>query len=209
MKVSIVIFEDNHALRHSLKTYLNDEPGYVVVGEFETAQNADTIVKNLRPDVVIMDVNMPKTNGIEGVRLIKESRPETDIIMYTVFEDDKVLFECLCAGANGYLLKNASLSDLGEAIENVRKGGAPMSPPIARKVMSSFHSKTKTPAFHLSTREQEILKLLVKGYSYKMIASEIFLSLSTVQVHIKNIYTKLHVNCGREAVALALKNRIV
>jgi DNA-binding NarL/FixJ family response regulator len=148
-------------------------------------------------------------DGIAGLRIIKEKQPQTYIIMHTVFEDDERLFQCLCAGANGYILKNTSFVNLLEAIDNVLHGGAPLSPSIARKVLQSFQS---TPAarlqYNLSERETEVLKYLVKGFSYKMIASACFISLDTVRGHIRNIYAKLHVNCGREAVAKALHDRI-
>lgn len=206
MPTLIVIFEDNNALRHSLKTLLNGVEGYEVVGDFEHCKNADRIMDELNPDIVIMDIDMPKVNGIEGLRLIKEKKPDTAIIMHTVFEDDEKLFDSLCAGANGYLLKNTSFVYLLEAIEEVQRGGAPMSPSIAKKVLQSFHSKNK---YGLSPREKEVLQYLVKGFSYKMIAGALFISLATVQAHIKNIYTKLHVNCGREAVVIALKDKIV
>jgi DNA-binding NarL/FixJ family response regulator len=129
--------------------------------------------------------------------------------MHTVFEDDQRLFDSLCAGANGYLLKNSSFIHLLEAIEEVQQGGAPMSPSIARRVLQSFQKDSVKNRFDLSDREKEVLRFLVKGYSYKMIAAACFISLSTVQAHIKNIYTKLHVNCGREAVVKALSDKIV
>lgn len=206
MPVRIIIFEDNTLLRNSLKTLLNGVEDYEVVGDFENCKSAREIITELYPDVVIMDIDMPEVNGIEGLCIIKEQRPETAIIMHTVFEDDQRLFDSLCAGANGYLLKNSSFVHLLEAIEDVMHGGAPMSPPIARKVLRSFHSGNK---YNLSAREREVLQYLVKGYSYKMIASAIFVTISTVQAHIRNIYTKLHVNCGREAVVIALRDKIV
>ena len=130
--------------------------------------------------------------------------------MHTVFEDDEKLFDCLCAGANGYILKNTSFVNLLEAIDNVLHGGAPLSPSIAKKVLNSFQSKPLVKnSYDLSPRETEILKLLVKGFSYKMIASTCYISLDTVRGHIRNIYTKLHVNCGREAVVKALQDKVV
>ncbi len=202
----IAIFDDNPALRNSLKVLLSGTDEYTVVGDFENCENAAEIVNRLVPDIIIMDIDMPKVNGIEGLRIIKESRPETIIIMFTVFEDDKRLFDSLCAGANGYLLKTTSYLQLLKALNEAIHGGAPLSPSIARKVLLSFRPKNK---YELSAREQDVLHLLVKGYSYKMIAEALFISLSTVQAHIKNIYTKLHVNCGREAVVIALRDKIV
>lgn len=206
MVISIAIFEDNSQLRESMKVLLNGVDGYFVAGDFENCENVKQIIEELQPDIVIMDIDMPKVNGIEGLRMIKEKRPETAIIMYTVFEDDEKLFNSLCAGANGYLLKNSSFVRLLNALEEVQHGGAPMSPSIAKKVLQSFHTNNK---YALSVREKEVLQYLVKGYSYKMIAAELFISLATVQSHIKNIYAKLHVNCGREAVVMALRDKIV
>lgn len=209
MATRIILFDDDEKLRASMKVLLEGIEGYEVVGDFGNAENADKIVEELQPDIVIMDIDMPKTNGIEGLHLIKKTMPELGIIMHTVFEDDERLFKSLCAGASGYLLKNSSLIQLLEAIDEVQKGGAPMSPSIAKKVLLFFQQAAPKKQYGLSERELEILQLLVKGYSYKMISAACFISLSTVQAHIKNIYTKLHVNCGREAVALALKDKIV
>lgn len=210
MTTRIILFEDNRTLRHSLKTLLNGVDDFEVAGDFENCQHAAKITNDLCPDVVIMDIDMPKVNGIEGLRIIKEQKPETAIIMHTVFEDDRRLFDSLCAGANGYILKNAAFGQLVDAINEVQHGGAPMSPAIARKVLESFRKKVsgRNP-YDLSRREKEVLQYLVKGYSYKMISAAIFVSLATVQSHIKNIYMKLHVNCGREAVVLALRDKIV
>jgi DNA-binding NarL/FixJ family response regulator len=167
-------------------------------------------VKEKKPDVIIMDIEMPGVNGIDGLRIIKEHYPKTYIIMYTVSEDEERLFGCLCAGANGYILKNTSFTLLLDAIEDVLHGGAPLSPVIAKKVLQSFQQTNREPLQHnLSERETEVLKYLVKGYSYKMIAENCHISLDTVRGHIRNIYAKLHVNCGREAVVKALRDRIV
>lgn len=210
MPVRIVIFEDNGRLRQSLKILLNGVKDYTVCGDYENCANAATVVDEHLPDVIIMDIDMPGVDGIAGLRIIKERRPETYIIMHTVLEDDDRLFQCLCSGANGYILKNTSFVSLLEAIDNVLHGGAPLSPSIAKKVLKSFQV---TPAGHirynLSEREIEVLKYLVKGYSYKMIAGACYISVDTVRGHIRNIYTKLHVNCGREAVAKALHDKIV
>ncbi len=207
---NIVIFEDNGRLRQSLKILLNGVEGYTVCGDYENCINAAAIVEEHEPDVVIMDIDMPGVDGIAGLHSIKESRPQTYIIMHTVFEDEERLFKCLCSGANGYILKNTSFVSLLEAIDNVLHGGAPLSPLIAKKVLQSFQA---TPPgrlqYNLSERETEILKYLVKGFSYKMIASTCYISLDTVRAHIRNIYAKLHVNCGREAVVIALRDKIV
>ena len=187
---------------------LNGLDEFKVVGEYGSCLDADTITRLYKPDVVLMDIDMPGDSGIHGVQLVKEANPATGVIMYTVFEDDEKLFQCLCAGANGYLLKKISPSHLFEAIQQVAEGGAPMSPSIARKVLSSFqHGKSKQ--YSLSAREVEVLQLLIKGYSAKMIAAELSISFDTARFHLKNIYSKLHVNCGKEAIAKALSEHIV
>ena len=207
---NIVIFEDNGRLRQSLKILLEGVAGYTVSGDYENCANAAAIVDEQKPDVVIMDIDMPGTGGIEGLQIIKERSPQTYIIMHTVFEDEERLYKCLCSGANGYILKNTSFVALIEAIDNVLHGGAPLSPPIAKKVLQYFQvTSAGRLKYNLSERETEILKYLVKGYSYKMIASTCFISMDTVRGHIRNIYAKLHVNCGREAVVIALRDHIV
>jgi len=210
MSTSIVIFEDNQRLRQSLKILLEGVEGYKVNGDYENCEQAATIIDKHHPDVVIMDIDMPGVDGIEGLRVIKEKSPQTFIIMHTVLEDEERLFKCLCSGANGYILKNTSFVNLLDAIDNVLHGGAPLSPPIAKKVLQSFQVNSSARLqYNISEREAEVLRYLVKGYSYKMIAATCYISLDTVRGHIRNIYTKLHVNCGREAVAKALRDKIV
>ena len=210
MAVSIVIFEDNTRLRESLTILLDGVEGYTVAGGYDNCAQAAAVVHRHRPDIVIMDISMPEVDGIEGLRIIKEKYPETYIIIHTVLEDEDRLFECLCGGANGYILKNTSFVHLLEAIDNVLHGGAPLSPAIAKKVLQSFQQSGQGRLqYHLTEREKEVLKQLVKGFSYKMIAGNCHISVDTVRGHIRNIYSKLHVNCGREAVAKALRDRIV
>ena len=208
MAIKIVIFEDNDSLRESLVYLLKNTTEYEVAGDYNNCNEAATITRVYQADVVLMDIDMPGQSGIAGVRMIKEARPQTSVIMYTVFEDDEKLFQCLCAGANGYLLKKTHPSKLFDAIREVLEGGAPMSPSIARKVLDTFrHGKSNR--YSLSAREIEVLQLLIKGYSAKMIGSELSISFDTARFHLKNIYTKLHVNCGKEAIAKALSEHIV
>jgi DNA-binding NarL/FixJ family response regulator len=208
MPVKIVIFEDNDRLRESLVALFNGMDEYEVVGDYNNCNDAATIARVYKPDVVLMDIDLPGESGIKGVFKIKESYPQSAIIMYTVFEDDEKLFQCLCAGANGYLLKKTAPAKLIDAIQEVIEGGAPMSPSIARKVLNSFqHGKSNR--YSLSPREVETLQLLIKGYSAKMIAAELKISYDTARYHLKNIYNKLHVNCGKEAIAKALGEHIV
>jgi len=182
---------------------------FTVVGDYADCKKCDFYILRDEPDVVIMDIDMPGKSGIDGVRMIKEARPETYVVMYTMFEDDDKLFQSLCAGANGYLLKKMAPDKLEEAIMDVIHGGAPMSPSIARKVLYSFQRSKNIRNYDLSKREKEILQLLIEGYPTKQIASELFIAFDTVRTHLKNIYTKLHVNCGKEAISKALRERIV
>jgi DNA-binding NarL/FixJ family response regulator len=208
MPIRIAIFEDNDKLRESLAYLINCTDGYEITGHYNNCNDADSIARKTFPDVVLMDIDMPGYDGIKGVKIIKEARPETSIIMYTVFEDDEKLFQCLCAGANGYLLKKTPPAKLIDAIKEVLEGGAPMSPIIAKKVLNSFQ-QLKPNDYQLTAREKEVLQLLNKGYSTKMIAAELHIAFDTANSHLKNIYHKLHVNCGKEAIAKAIKERIV
>jgi DNA-binding NarL/FixJ family response regulator len=208
MPVSIVLFEDNDRLRESLAYLLNSDPNYEVKGDFDNCNQAAGIIEQLKPDVVLMDIDMPGKTGISGVAMVKQTRPETAVIMYTVFEDDERLFQCLCAGANGYLLKKTPPARLFDAIREVLEGGAPMSPIIARKVLNSFHQKTDNQ-YNLTSRETDVLQLLIKGNSIKIIADELNMAFDTVRSHLKKIYLKLHVNCGKEAIAKALNEKLL
>jgi DNA-binding NarL/FixJ family response regulator len=147
---------------------------------------------------------------VEGVRKIKNTNPEVKVVMHTMFDDDSRIFDSICAGADGYMLKNTPPLQLVKALQEVMEGGVPMSPFVAQKVFHHFRQeKTDSEQFHLTTREKEILELLVKGNSYKMIADKCFVSIDTVKKHLQNIYHKLHVNCGTEAVAKALQHKII
>ena len=201
MPIRIIIFEDNDRLRQSLAYLLQSVPDYEVAGDYNNCLEAATITRVYMPDVVLMDIDMPGESGIKGVSMIKEARPQTAVIMYTVFEDDEKLFQCLCAGANGYLLKKTQPEKIFEAIHEVMEGGAPMSPYIASRVISFFR-KPKVNGEHalLSAREKEVLQLVAKGLQYKEVAELLFLSTETVKKHMKNIYQKLHVQNKVEAV---------
>jgi DNA-binding NarL/FixJ family response regulator len=208
MALRIVIFEDNDNLRESLVFLLKNTGDYEVAGDYNHCKDAANIARVYQPDVVLMDIDMPGESGIKGVAMVKEARPQTAVIMFTVFEDDEKLFQCLCAGANGYLLKKTPPSRLFDAIHEVVEGGAPMSPSVARRVLSTFqHGKVNK--YSLTARELEVLMMLTKGYSTKMIADGLNISFETARSHLKNIYIKLHVNCGKEAISKALKEHII
>lgn len=208
---SIIIFEDDDQLRDSLTVLIGaaNSYNYTVIGNYADAMSAATLVRRDKPDVVIMDINMPGKTGVQAACEIKEAMPQTFIIMYTMFEDDETLFSSLCAGANGYILKKTSPFKLFEAINDVMEGGAPMSPAIARRVLQSFEVKASGQLYHLTPREKEVLQLLTKGHSIKNIAVELKISFDTARTHLKNIYNKLHVNCGKEAIAKVLRERII
>lgn len=211
MPVSIVIYEDNARLRQSLELLLSDGMGFKVVGAFSECVHVIKQMEALLPSLVIMDIDMPGINGIEGVKMIKSVFPDIKVIMHTVFEDDNRIFESICAGADGYLLKNTSPLQFVKNLEEVMQGGAPMSPFVAQKVFNHFRKQALPlqDPFNLTDREKIILDLLVKGNSYKMIASDCSITLDTVKKHLHNIYQKLQVSCGTEAVAKALQHKIV
>ncbi len=209
MPISLIIFEDNERLRESMAVLLNGVEDFKVIGDYSDCNEADTITRVFKPDVVLMDIDLPGDSGVQGVRKVKEARPSCCVIMYTVFEDDEKLFQCLCNGANGYLLKKTSPSRLIEAIREVMEGGAPMSPSIARKVLNSFQGTRSANRYDLSEREMQVLQHLINGHSSKIIADKLNISFHTVRSHLKNIYTKLHVNCGKEAIAKALGEHIL
>jgi DNA-binding NarL/FixJ family response regulator len=210
MPYQILIFEDNSRLRHSLEMLLNDENNFHVAASYPDCDKADRQVEKYHADLVVMDIDMPGIGGVEGVKRIKNTNPEVKVVMHTMFDDDSRIFDSICAGADGYMLKNTSPSQLINALQDVMNGGVPMSPFVAQKVFQHFRqAKSDSEQFNLTVREKEILELLVKGNSYKMIADKSNVTIDTVKKHLQNIYHKLHVNCGTEAVAKALRHKIV
>lgn len=207
----IGIVEDNDALRKTVALLLESGNNYRVV---LSERNCNKIIEKLAdtmPQLLLMDIDMPGINGIDGVKLIKQHYPAIQIIMFTVFEDDEKIFNSLMAGASGYILKKTPGPKILEALQDVKEGGAPMSPAIAQKVIAMFTGSRKASAqqYKLSAREVEILNGLVKGDTYKELAQRLTISVETVRSHLKNVYEKLHVNSKSEAVALALKEKIV
>lgn len=209
--IKVVLYEDNPPLREGLSMLLNGSEGFEVIGAFNNCNNVVQDVIHLQPDVILMDIDMPGMTGIQGLKLVRQQNADVKILMLTVFDDNKNVFEAVKNGANGYLLKKTPPSKLLEYIQEAHTGGAPMSSSIATQVLKMFsemHSD-RGSNYSLSEREKQVLQLLVNGYSYKMIAAEIYISIDTVRSHIKKIYEKLHVNSKSEAVAKAFKDRIV
>jgi DNA-binding NarL/FixJ family response regulator len=209
MKTGVVIYEDNIFLRNSISDLIRSSPKFEMKGAFENCDHVSHEMETLRPEVVLMDIEMAGTNGLEGLKIIRKKHPHVQVIMLTVFEDNEHVFEAIRAGASGYLLKKTPAEKIPEAIEDVLNGGAPMTSSIARKVLELF---PKAPAFtedvsNLTSREQEVLQLLVSGHSYKMIAEKCSITLETVRSHIKRIYEKLKVHSATEAAAKVFPQR--
>lgn len=210
--IKVAIFEDNRSLREGLAAMIGGTPGFTCAGAFPNCNNLLKNINQVKPDVILMDIEMPGMNGIEAVSMIKEEFPGIKILMETIFDDDEKIFNSICAGAEGYILKHTPPAEIMEAIKEIHEGGSPMTPSIANRVLKMVKIKPESlgkESFDLSAREKEILACLVKGMSYKMIADTCFISFETVNVHIKNIYRKLQVHSKSEAVAKALKGRIV
>ncbi|HYF32430.1 MAG TPA: response regulator transcription factor [Chitinophagaceae bacterium] len=209
--IKLMLYEDNPQLREGLTMLLNGSEGLEVVASFKNCNNVEEEVQTYQPDVILMDIDMPGTNGIEGLKRLRKVNTHAKVLMLTVFDDNKNVFEAIRSGANGYLLKKTPPARLIEYISEANSGGAPMTSSIATQVLKMFSDMNAQQGedYHLSEREKQVLQLLVNGYSYKMIATEMFIAIDTVRSHIKKIYEKLHVNSKSEAVAKAFKNKIV
>ena len=209
--IKILLFEDNRQFGEGLTMLLNTIDDFKVLGCFNSVDKADREVKTLDPDVVLMDIGFPSGSGIEGVRRIKQTGKDRKVIMLTAMADDETVFEAIKAGADGYVLKKTSPIKLVEFIREAMQGGAPMTPTIARQVLNAF-SNVKVNVSNnenLTSREKDVLKVLVNGGSYKEVSGSLNISVDTVRSHIRNIYDKLHVNSKSEAVAKAILNNIV
>lgn len=206
MKLNIGIVEDEKQIREGMRLLINGSEGFSCEHVFTSAEEALTQIPGLGLDVVLMDIHLPGKSGIDCVAELKPLCPQTQFVMFTSFEDDESVFKALKQGATGYLTKTTQPSKILDALLDVHKGGSPMSSHIARKVVGSFHHVTESPELQkLSTREKEILDLLAKGFRYKEIADQLFLSTETVRTHIRNIYEKLQVNSRTEALNKAYK----
>jgi DNA-binding NarL/FixJ family response regulator len=212
-EIRVAIFEDNPIMMDAYRSILNGSPGYNCTGSFTHANNWKHDVQKSNPDVVLMDIEMSGVTGIEVTKLLKNEFPRIKILIQTVFEDDGKIFEALCAGADGYILKNTSPVKMLEAVADVQHGGAVFNPSIASKISMLFQ-KIIAPAsvahnYQLTEREKEILFLLTEGLPMPRIAEKIFLSYETVRGYVKSIYQKLHVASATEAVSKALKEKLV
>ena len=212
MNIRVTIFEDNKSLRNGLYQLINGSEGFICAGAFEDCLDLIKNIEDTKPDVVLMDIEMPGINGIEAVGMLREKYPDLKILMQTIFEDSEKIFNSILAGASGYILKTTSPSRILDFIKETFEGGAPVSPSVATKVLKMVVQQSpssKLNNFNLSEREKEILSCLVKGMSYKLIADACFISIDTVRGHIRSIYEKLHVHSKGEAIATAIKGNIV
>jgi DNA-binding NarL/FixJ family response regulator len=209
--LAVALVEDQRPLREGLAALVDGTPGYRVVGSYESMEAALAGLTAARPEVMLLDIELPGMSGIEGVREVKTRAPEVQVLMLTVFGDDDRVFEAICNGASGYLLKDTPPARLLDAIRELAAGGAPMSPEIARKVVTMFQRVAparETPG-NLSPRETQILRLLADGHSYKTAAAELEISPDTVRFHIRHIYEKLHVHSKSEAVLKAFRTGLL
>ncbi len=204
LKKKIIIIEDNTDISTGFKLLINETNDYEVVACFTSCEQALEQITFLKPEIVLMDIDLPGMSGIEGTKIIKTKLPQTNILIISVFENSERVFDALCAGACGYLTKNSKHSKLLEALEEVGAGGAPMSTNIARMVIDSF-KKSPSPN-PLTEKENDVLQKLVEGKSYKSTAAELHIKIDTVKYHIKNIYIKLQVGSKEDAIAKARKN---
>lgn len=209
--IKLLIYEDNPQLREGLTMLINGSEGFEVLAAFKNCDNVLPEVEAYKPDVILMDIDMPGVNGLEGLKKIRNINNDVKILMLTVFDDNKNVFSAIRNGASGYILKKTPPSRLLEYIAEAHTGGAPMTASVASQVLKMFSSMNneKGEDYNLSDREKQVLQLLVDGYSYKMVSSEMFIAIDTVRSHIKKIYEKLHVNSKSEAVAKAFKDKII
>ena len=210
MTHSILLYEDNLLLSESIQSMLRLNENIKLAGAYENPVDVNAHLRTFKPDLLIMDIDMPGMNGIEAVGRVRSSNKEIPILMLTVFDDNKHVFDAICAGASGYLLKKHISTKLFPAIEEVLEGGAPMSPSVARMVLASMQQKTSSEnPYQLTPKEKEVLTSLSKGNSSKLIAAQVQISIDTVRSHIRNIYEKLHVHSQTEAVSKAINEKLV
>jgi len=204
--IKISIIEDDKEIRESLSILIGGTDGFSCISHYGSCEGALESVEDDAPDVILMDINLPGMSGIVGTKQIKEKLPKTEIIMLTISDDDKDVFDSLCAGACGYLRKNTAPAKILEAIKEAVNGGAPMTMEIARMVVDSFRKETQIT--NLTNREQEVLRCLCDGHSYKKISEQLFIDINTVKFHVRNIYHKLEVKSKGEAISMAMKKNL-
>ena len=207
--INVIIYEDDKDLLEGLCQFLTATNEFTVEACYEDCNTVQADLKNSNADIILMDIDMPGTNGIDGVRIAKIVKPEICILMFTVFDEDKKIFDAICAGADGYLLKKTKPEKIAEALKDALNGGAPISPSIAKKMLNFFPKILKPDTEPLTEKETEVLQHLVNGKSYKQVAAEMNITLETVRSHIKNIYRKLHVNSMSQAVAKAINHKLI
>ena len=209
--IKVAIVEDRRATREGLALLIDGTEGYRCCGSYGTMEEALAGIGRDLPDIALVDIGLPGMSGIEGVRILKERHPSVHLLMLTVYDDDERIFDAVCAGATGYLLKKTPPARLLEYIRETLEGGSPMSPQIARRVMTLFHRVRPPESTHedLTPHELRLLKLLVEGYRYEDVAGQMGVSINTVRSHIKHIYGKLQVHSKSEAVAKALRSGLV
>jgi DNA-binding NarL/FixJ family response regulator len=209
-KIKLILFEDNVHLRESLTILINSSDDFICAGAFPDATQIIKDITGTGAQLIIMDIEMPGRSGIEASSIVKKTFPELPILMLTAFDDDNRIFQSLCAGGSGYLLKNSTPDQILTALMDVYQGESVLSPSVAKRVVRFFHSYSM-PAdqYNLTAKETETMQYLADGKSYKMIADTMHVTLETVKSHMKNIYRKLHVNNGSEAVAKAIRHGIV
>lgn len=209
--IKTAIIEDVAQIREGLKTLINFTDGFSCTGSYRSVEEALHRIKSDVPDIVLSDIGLPGMSGIEGVRILKEKYPEMLILMLTVYEDDERIFDALCAGASGYLLKHTQPSKLLENIREAYTGGAPMSPEVALRVVRLFREFTppERSGYNLTPHEVRLLKLLIDGHNYTTAAKKLGVSYNTVKFHIRNIFDKLQVHSKTDAVIKAMQNRLV
>ncbi|HEY8933950.1 MAG TPA: response regulator transcription factor [Cyclobacteriaceae bacterium] len=205
-KKRVLLVEDDQEIRNSFTLIVNSSQKFTVVNSYSNCEDAIENINRDKPEIILMDIELPGMNGIQGTKHIKDKSPHIDVIMVTVYEDSELVFEALKAGASGYITKSANYMELLTALEEIMKGGAPMSSRIARMVIDNFHVNPNSP---LTKRETEILQLISEGKTYTQISEELFISKETAKTHIKNIYSKLQVNSKSEAIAKANLEKLI